>query len=191
MQNATRPIPLNSQLATQRSHTPEEAPELVAYLATHPGPLVAADAIVRTADGRMLILNPPYKEGWDLAGGMNDDEDPEEGLLRELSEELGVKGVPLGRLLAVDTTPAPVYGRPLITFIYQLTLPETVQTTRDLTLQADEIAGADFVADQEALTRFPERLRRRVKAALAAEAGSYIAQLRDGHLVSGGGPRPA
>ncbi|MFE4332925.1 hypothetical protein ACFRQM_26940 [Streptomyces sp. NPDC056831] len=53
MQNTTTPIPLSSQLATQYSHTPEAAPELVAYLATHPGPLAAADAIVRTADGRI------------------------------------------------------------------------------------------------------------------------------------------
>ncbi|MEU9623312.1 NUDIX hydrolase [Streptomyces sp. NPDC048155] len=184
MQNTTTPIPLSSQLATQHSHTPEAAPELVAYLATHPGPLAAADAIVRATDGRMLILDPPYKAGWDLPGGMNDDEDPEDGLLRELFEELGVTGVPLGRLLAVDTTPASVYGRPLITFIYQFTLPGNVRTTDDLALQTGEIDGAALVADEEALARFPERLRRRVEAALAAEAGTYIAYLRDGRRTT-------
>ncbi|MFC9620150.1 NUDIX domain-containing protein [Streptomyces sp. NPDC056930] len=181
MQNTTTPLP----------DTTDSGPELVAYLATHPGPLAAADAIVRTTDGRMLILDPSYKAGWDLPGGMNDGEDPEDGLLRELFEELGVTGVPLGRLLAVDITPATVYGRPLITFIYQFTLPESVQRTDDLELQTTEIDGAALVTDEEALARFPKRLRRRVEAALAAEAGSYIAQLRDGYPVGGGGQRPA
>ncbi|MFE1190012.1 NUDIX domain-containing protein [[Kitasatospora] papulosa] len=154
-------------------------PALAAYLAAHSGPLLCVDAIVRTADGRMLVLDPPYKPGWDLPGGMNEDELPVAGLMRELHEELGLR-LSVGRLLAVDVTPPEVYGRTLLSWIYAVNLPAHVTSVDELRLQADEIAGAALLSDQDALERFPPPLRRRVEAALAAERNGCIAALHDG-----------
>ena len=63
---------------------------------------VAADAFIRDEAGRVLIVDPTYKEGWDLPGGMIEaNEAPKAGLLRELSEELGISR-PLGRPLVIE-----------------------------------------------------------------------------------------
>ncbi|MGH3611474.1 MAG: NUDIX domain-containing protein [Pseudonocardia sp.] len=61
---------------------------------------VAADVFIRDIEGRVLLVNPTYKQGWDLPGGMVEaNESPTDGALRELAEELEL---------------APVIGRPLV-----------------------------------------------------------------------------
>lgn len=61
---------------------------------------VAADVLIRDSVGRVLVVDPTYKEGWDLPGGMVEaNESPSAGALRELTEELGM---------------APNIGRPLV-----------------------------------------------------------------------------
>ncbi|MGX9229756.1 NUDIX domain-containing protein [Streptomyces albus] len=81
--------------------------ELAAYLAAHPAPAAAVDAVIRDQHGRLLVVDPVYKDGWDLPGGMVDDEGLVDGLVRELREELRPAALRVGRLLAVDNVPAP------------------------------------------------------------------------------------
>lgn len=58
---------------------------------------VAADLLIRDTTGRVLVVDPTYKEG---SGGMVEaNESPTAGALRELGEELGL---------------APTIGRPLV-----------------------------------------------------------------------------
>jgi 8-oxo-dGTP diphosphatase len=65
-----------------------------AYLAlTHPRFLVGVIALIRDADGRVLILDHTYrrKYPWGLPGGyLESHEDPTEGLAREVREETGL-----------------------------------------------------------------------------------------------------
>lgn len=60
---------------------------------------VAADVLIRDETGRVLVVDPTYKEGLDLPGGMVEaNESPQAGAARELREELGltlVVGPPL------------------------------------------------------------------------------------------------
>ena len=63
---------------------------------------VSAKAIIRDQDGRILLVNPTYKEHWDLPGGMAEaNEPPSAALMGEIAEELAVN-VTVGRLLALD-----------------------------------------------------------------------------------------
>ncbi|MFD7512412.1 NUDIX domain-containing protein [Streptomyces sp. NPDC059853] len=63
---------------------------------------VSADAIVRDPQGRVLLVKPTYKPGWDLPGGMAEaNEAPEDAVRRELLEELALN-VRLRGLLVLD-----------------------------------------------------------------------------------------
>jgi 8-oxo-dGTP diphosphatase len=54
-------------------------------------PILAADGLVRDAEGRVLLIrrkNPPFEGTWALPGGFIDvGEDPREGCEREMREE--------------------------------------------------------------------------------------------------------
>jgi len=68
---------------------------------------VSADALIRDPRGRILLVDPGYKPGWDLPGGMAEaNESPAAALRRELNEELGID-LNTGPLLCVDWVPPP------------------------------------------------------------------------------------
>ncbi|ARZ72117.1 hypothetical protein SMD11_6541 [Streptomyces albireticuli] len=164
------------------AHEPKD-PELVRFLRGLPSPLVAVDALVRDESGRLLIVEPTYKPGWDIVGGFVEHEELLVALAREAEEELGLRELRVGRLLAVDNLPAAGYGRPVVVLIFAARLEGTVRA-EDLTLQQNEIRAAEFVTEDVALERFPGPLRRRVVAALEAERGAHTAYLRDSHPVA-------
>ncbi|MBT2459927.1 NUDIX hydrolase [Streptomyces sp. ISL-86] len=59
--------------------------------AGHATATASASAIVRDEQGRVLIVNPVYKERWNLPGGhIEEGEVPTAALRRELREELGL-----------------------------------------------------------------------------------------------------
>lgn len=63
---------------------------------------VAADVVIRDESDQILLVNPTYKEYWDLPGGMAEsNESPRRAAERELNEELGL-AIELGRVLVLD-----------------------------------------------------------------------------------------
>ncbi len=63
---------------------------------------VAADVLICDESGRVLLVNPTYKEHWDLPGGMAEpNEPPRKAAERELVEELGLT-ITAGRILVLD-----------------------------------------------------------------------------------------
>jgi len=63
---------------------------------------VAVDVLIRDDNERVLLVNPSYKDYWDLPGGMAEsNESPTVAAKRELQEELGI-GLAVGRLLLLD-----------------------------------------------------------------------------------------
>jgi ADP-ribose pyrophosphatase YjhB (NUDIX family) len=63
---------------------------------------VAVKALITDDEGQILLVNPTYKDCWDLPGGMAEENEPPTAVLvREVAEELGVK-VTVGDLLTLD-----------------------------------------------------------------------------------------
>ncbi|MFJ6792951.1 NUDIX domain-containing protein [Streptomyces sp. NPDC091268] len=153
--------------------------ELRAYYAAQPAPLVAATGIVLDSRGRVLVLTPSYKDGLELPGGaVGDTETPEEGLARELKEELDLS-VPVGRLLAVDSRPPLALGRSLIAHVHVVG-PLSPGQAAALSFADGEVEAARWLTPQEACAALPARIAPRLRAGLAAlEAGS-VAHLVDG-----------
>ncbi|MGW7439196.1 NUDIX domain-containing protein [Streptomyces sp. NPDC054849] len=150
-----------------------------AYYATQPAPLVAATGIVLDARGRVLVLTTSYKEDLELPGGtVEDTETPEEGLARELREELGL-GVPVGRLLAVDSRPPGALGRSLIVHVH-LVGPLSPEEAGAISFPDGEITEACWLRPDEADAVLPARLAPRLRAALAAVHTGSFAHLVDG-----------
>ncbi|MED7950421.1 NUDIX hydrolase [Streptomyces sp. BE303] len=161
--------------------TAEPAPDLVAYLAAHAAPTACADALIRDGQGRVLIVDPVYKPGWDLPGGMLEDEEPVDGLTRELREELGLNAE-IGRLLVHDTVPRGRWGRTLLALVYAAH-PKAPVDVEHLPLQRSEIREARFATEQEAMRLLAAPVAARLAEASRAERGAHTAVLRDGRRV--------
>lgn len=84
---------------TERRHpAPDELP---AFFAAQPKLLTAAGALLRHHDGRVLVVRPTYRDGWQFPGGIvEDDEAPSVAAARETREEIGLD-IDIGRLLSV------------------------------------------------------------------------------------------
>lgn len=63
---------------------------------------VAAGVLFFDPEGRVLLVDPVYKDLWEIPGGaVEENESPRAGAVREIKEELGLEWEP-GRLLGVD-----------------------------------------------------------------------------------------
>jgi 8-oxo-dGTP diphosphatase len=149
-----------------------------------PGPFVlpripaSSGALIFDDRGRLLIANPTYKAHWTIPGGIMeaDGETPWEACRREVREEVGLS-IEEGRLAAVDfLRPRP--GKPGgMRFLFDCgVLPDAVLDT--ITLQIEELSEHRLVDPDDALALLSGPLRRRVGAALAAEACVYLEEGR-------------
>src|SRR5882724_3664785 len=76
------------------------------YVASLARKRMAAGALFLDEDGRVLLVDPIYRETWDLPGGaVEAEESPQAACRREVAEELGLDRQP-GRVLAVDWVPS-------------------------------------------------------------------------------------
>jgi ADP-ribose pyrophosphatase YjhB (NUDIX family) len=152
------------------------------YLASLPRILAGAAALFRDAEGRVLLVEPNYRDGWALPGGTiesDDGETPRQGARRETAEEIGLD-VTLGRLLAVDWVHWT--GRPpLVAYLYDGgVLGE--EDFKAIRLQEEELLSWRLVPREELTEYLPGALGRRVLAALDELAeGTGTVELENGH----------
>ncbi|MEU5095052.1 NUDIX hydrolase [Streptomyces sp. NPDC020996] len=140
---------------------------------------VAADVLLRDPSGRVLLVNPTYKPGWDLPGGMAEaNEPPDDAVRRELMEELGVR-VTLHGLLVVDWVAPHGPWDDQLAFIFDGGTVAQDQADR-LRPRDDELSEAVFVTVAEAAGRLRDRIRRRFEHALKALGTGGPLYLRDG-----------
>ncbi|MET9372101.1 NUDIX hydrolase [Streptomyces griseoflavus] len=170
---------------TQGAQDTPGAQDHDAYVASLPRVLAGAAALFRDREGRVLLVEPNYQEGWLLPGGTiesDDGESPREGARRETAEEIGLDRE-LGRLLAVDWVNG-VVPPPAVAYLYD----GGVLGEDDLAairLQESELLSWRLVPRGELTEYLPGCLGRRVLAALDVLAdGSGTAELENGHRVS-------
>ncbi|MFF4031479.1 NUDIX domain-containing protein [Streptomyces sviceus] len=159
-------------------------PDFAAYIAGLPRILAGAAALFRDASGRVLLVEPNYREGWALPGGTiesDEGETPRQGARRETLEEIGLDR-DLGRLLAVDWVYRPTWP-PLVAYLYDggVLGEEDLKAIR---LQEEELLSWRLVAQEELTEYLPDGLGRRVLVALDVLAeGSGTAELENGRRV--------
>ncbi|MFJ5058848.1 NUDIX domain-containing protein [Streptomyces nigra] len=147
-----------------------------------PRVLAGAAALFRDAEGRVLLVEPDYREGWALPGGTiesDDGETPRQGARPETLEEIGLDPEP-GRLPAVDWVLGA--GRPpLVAYLYDGGAL-TADDLKAIRLQEEELLSWRLVTREELADHLPGAPGRRVLAALADGTGPV--ELENGRRVA-------
>lgn len=159
-------------------------PDTDRFWANLPAKRVGAGALITDQSGRMLLVEPTYKDNWEIPGGLVEvDEPPVAAVRRELREELGLDRQ-VGRLLCVDWTPPRPPRTEGINFIFDggTFSPDD---TAAIQLPVDELASHRFCTLDEAADRLLPMMHRRISATLAALAAGSIAYLENGYPPAG------
>lgn len=141
--------------------------------------VMGSGALVRDESGRVLLVKPSYKEGWDLPGGIVEPgESPYSAVCRELVEELGSE-LAVGGLLVVDWAPDDVIGDKLL-WVFDGGVLEAGGLA-DLRVDGEELVAVAVHDPADLDSVCPPRLARRIRTALDAvgQAGAAYAEFGD------------
>jgi 8-oxo-dGTP pyrophosphatase MutT (NUDIX family) len=152
------------------------------YTATLPRKRMGSAVLLRDAGGRILLVEPAYKDYWELPGGaVEADESPYDAAVRELKEELGLSVTP-GRLLVVDWVPPRLGRTEGIMFVYDGGVLDPVEAP-EIHIPADELRSWAWSTPDEAQRRLSALLAQRAAAALQAASGGGTVYLENGNRI--------
>ncbi|MFI5618995.1 NUDIX domain-containing protein [Streptomyces sp. NPDC051567] len=151
------------------------------YIASLPRVLAGAAVLYRDTVGRVLLVEPNYREGWALPGGTVESdrgETPRAAARRESAEEIGID-LPPGRLLAVDWTLGSARP-PLVAYVYDGGVLDDGRLAA-IRLQEEELLSWRLVEPAELTAHLPGPLGPRVaEAHRIALSGEGAAELENG-----------
>ena len=144
---------------------------------------MAAGALFRDEDGRVLLVDPTYKPTWDLPGGaVEKEESPYAACRREVAEELGLDRPP-GRVLVVDWVPSRPERPEGLIVVYDGGVLASDEVAA-ITLPDGELAGYQFVKPGEVAEWVSPLLARRIAACVDALVAGTVISLEDGCPVT-------
>ncbi|QXV57471.1 NUDIX hydrolase [Amycolatopsis sp. TNS106] len=143
---------------------------------------MSAGVLYRDENDRVLIVEPSYKEHWDIPGGACDkDEPPWRTADREIREELGITRPP-GQLIVIDYIPADDRMPEGLAFIFDGGLISADDLAR-LDITDPEIVSVNLMPLNDAAPKLKPILARRVAAALDAAHAGRLVICEDGYPV--------
>ena len=152
------------------------------FIARQPKKRMAANALIRDGDGRLLLVKPTYRPEWLVPGGVIEaDESPYAACRREVREEIGLD-LDIGRLLCVEYQTAGAERSEALVFSFDggVLTPDHIAA---LVLQESELCDYQFLALGAARPLFPERLAGQMTASFSALVSGATAYLEDGRLL--------
>ncbi len=137
------------------------------YFAALPRKRMGAGVLFTDGLGRVLLVEPTYKEQWEIPGGtVETDESPYAAAIREVHEELGLAISP-GRLLVTDWVPSRSPRADALMFIFDGGVLTAAQSEQ-IRLPADELRAWTWVPLDRLAEHLSPLLTRRVAAAFGA-----------------------
>lgn len=147
------------------SYLPDD--ELRSFIATLPTRRLASAAVIRDEQGRVLLVEPNYKDGWTLPGGTTETgEDPRTGCFREVLEEVGLQ-LPEGRLLLVAHGVNQGMWGDSVSFLYD---GGQIPNNTTITVQEEELLGYAWVLPEDLDGYLPQRVADRIRTAIGCIA---------------------
>ncbi|MFK0258476.1 NUDIX domain-containing protein [Streptomyces sp. NPDC090445] len=148
------------------------------WLAAIARPYTGTCVLVTDDEGRVLIVKPTYRAGWQFPGGTVDHgEDPETCARRELAEETGLDRPMLG-ILTVSWSPTGArLGGPAVNFVFDA---GTVPTSTPVRLPEGELEAHTWAHPAEAEQLLLPSGALRLHAALQARVTGTVRMLRSG-----------
>ena len=153
------------------------------YLASLARKRMAAGALCRDHAGRILLVDPVYRDTWDLPGGVVEaEESPHAACRREVGEEVGLDRA-IGRVLAVDWVPSQPECPEELVVIYDGGVLADADIAA-ITVPREEIGGFAFFSPEHVAAQVRPVVGRRIDACLPALANGTVAALEDGRPIS-------
>lgn len=144
---------------------------------------LSAGVLFHDTEDRVLLVEPSYKDYWDIPGGAVDaDEAPWAAARREVREELGIDR-PFSRLLVIDHLPDDGRMPEGIAFIFDGGLI-TEAEVKALELTDPEILSAGLLPLEAAASKVKRSLAARLAVALTASRTGELTLCDDGTPIS-------
>ncbi len=152
--------------------------ERKAFHETLPKKRISAGCLLFDEKGRLLVVNPTYKNTWEIPGGVVEkNESPRETVIREVFEELGLI-CQVERLLCVDFTDETETRTESLQFIFLgATLSEKMIAA--IHLPAEELSEFRILPPKKATKLLNKKLRRRVRHCLKVLDGEIVLYLEE------------
>lgn len=156
----------------------EELMEKKAFHETLPKKRISAGCLFFDKKGRLLVVNPTYKEPWEIPGGVVEkNESPRETVIREVFEEIGLF-CQVERLLCVDFSDENETRTESLQFIFLGPLL-TDEMIASIQLPQEELSEFRILPPKKAVKLLNKKLRRRVKQCLKVIDRDHVVYLEE------------